>query len=153
MLRRKRMTSLPAVDAPLTRTSPALGVSSRLTSFSVVVFPDPLRPSRTNVSPRCTCKFKPESNCCPLGRVEATSRNSMSGPLGKAGSILATQSLPTLSCQHKVCKLKSCSQSIPEFDIACEQRSNPALVTLALAASRELIDGVALSVYDFNGVL
>src|SRR5437773_1273785 len=56
MRRRKRVDSSAAARCPATSTSPAVGSSSRLMSFSVVVLPDPLRPSKTRVSPRPTVK-------------------------------------------------------------------------------------------------
>src|SRR5207245_2627977 len=45
-----------ALPAPATKTSPAVGSSSRLMSFRVVVFPEPLRPKSTSVSPVATVK-------------------------------------------------------------------------------------------------
>ena len=37
-------------------------------SFSAVVFPAPLRPSSTSVSPRSTVKFRFRSSACPPGK-------------------------------------------------------------------------------------
>src|SRR2546427_3845166 len=56
MRRRSRVGSRPAARSPATSTSPAVGSSKRLMSFRVVVLPDPLRPSRTRVSPAPTVK-------------------------------------------------------------------------------------------------
>src|SRR5260221_2804944 len=76
MLRRKRIGSHSAVRRPLTRTSPAVGNSSRLISFKVVVLPEPLRPSSTRVSPCLTESTRSCSNGRPFRRKEAWS-NSM----------------------------------------------------------------------------
>src|SRR6266516_3217738 len=56
MRRRSRVGSRPAARSPATSTSPVVGSSNRLMSFKVVVFPDPLRPSKTRVSPTPTVK-------------------------------------------------------------------------------------------------
>src|SRR5487761_352797 len=56
MPRRRRIGSHSSVERPSTRTSPALGSRRRLTSFKAVVFPEPLRPSKTRVSPRRTAR-------------------------------------------------------------------------------------------------
>src|ERR1700730_8777159 len=50
MWRRSRMASHSMVDFPSTTTAPDEGTSMRLMSRSKVVFPLPLRPSKTNVS-------------------------------------------------------------------------------------------------------
>ena len=50
------MGSHAAVGVPSTSTSPEVGVSSRFTILSAVVFPEPLRPSSTSVSPLSTEK-------------------------------------------------------------------------------------------------
>src|SRR5579859_692758 len=81
MRRRKRITSTCALDSALTRISPELGVTRRLTSFNVVVLPEPLRPSSTSISPRSTCRLSPDNTCVPPTRYE-TSTNSMTGPVG-----------------------------------------------------------------------
>ena len=60
MLRRRRMGSHSRVELPSTWISPALGSSRRLMSLSVVVLPDPLRPSSTSVSPRRTLRLRSE---------------------------------------------------------------------------------------------
>jgi hypothetical protein len=54
------MASQDALARPEINTSPSVGSNSRLMSFKMVVFPDPLRPSRTKVSPVETCRFRPE---------------------------------------------------------------------------------------------
>src|SRR6516162_3961826 len=78
------MTSTCALEIPLTRTSPELGVTRRLTSLSVVVLPEPLRPNRTKVSPRFTCRLTRESTGV-LSTRKLTSRNSMTGVVGSSG--------------------------------------------------------------------
>src|SRR5205823_8824020 len=60
MRRRKRVAARSRARAPAIRTSPVVGSSRRLMSFSVVVLPDPLRPSSTTVSPAPTVK---ETSC------------------------------------------------------------------------------------------
>src|SRR5262249_60160288 len=52
--RRSRKGGTAPVPCPATTTCPALGSIRRLISFSVVVFPEPLRPSSTSVSPAAT---------------------------------------------------------------------------------------------------
>src|SRR6059036_3286874 len=91
MRRRSRVGSRAAVRSPATSTSPAVGSSSRLMSFRVVVFPDPLRPSKTRVSPTPTVKdtfctsFRPfAGSAYPSPR---TSRVAVTpGPRGPSGS-------------------------------------------------------------------
>src|SRR5713101_3948419 len=88
------MGSQSEVRRPSTRTSPAVGSSNRLISLSVVVLPEPLRPSKTNVSPRSTCRFTSESSarpcelpsCPPPSRRYHTPRHSMTLPAFAAGS-------------------------------------------------------------------
>src|SRR6185369_4869595 len=58
MRRRNSIGSQLVVVFPSTLTSPAEGSNSRLTSFKVVVFPQPDSPSRTRVSPRSTIKLR-----------------------------------------------------------------------------------------------
>jgi hypothetical protein len=55
----------PAVHAHF----PSGGRQQAITSFRVVVFPEPLRPSNTRVCPRRTSRFNPESTCSPVGNV------------------------------------------------------------------------------------
>src|ERR1700731_3933253 len=78
MLRRRRIRSPSPLGTPFTSTSPDVGVTKRLTSLTDVVLPEPLRPSRTTVSPPSTSKLNPESTWVPATRYE-TSRNSMTG--------------------------------------------------------------------------
>src|ERR1044072_2948948 len=76
MLRRRCIASHSIVDLPSTRTSPAVGSSKRLMSLSVVVLPDPLRPSKTSVSPRATSKLRSQTRrLSPMLRL--TLRNSI----------------------------------------------------------------------------
>src|SRR6478609_7099833 len=89
MPRRKRMGSPSLLLTPFTRTSPAVGVNRRFTSLSVVLFPEPLRPSNTRASPRWTAKFRPQSTCVSPTRYD-TSRNSMSGASVSVGGIVAS---------------------------------------------------------------
>src|SRR5712692_2918062 len=66
MRRRHRVGSTAAARSPAISTSPAVGSSSRLMSFSVVVFPEPLRPSRTSVSPAPTLNDTSCTSCRPI---------------------------------------------------------------------------------------
>ena len=77
MLRRRRMGSHTSVERPSTATSPSLGSSRRLISFSVVVLPEPLRPKSTRVSPRRTSRLKSASSRCAFAARNETWRNSM----------------------------------------------------------------------------
>src|SRR5581483_5587775 len=79
--RRKRITSECRVDSPFTSTSPLLGSCRRLMSLSVVVFPEPLRPSRTRVSPLAIAKLRSWRSSLPFSRRKETLRNSMTGRL------------------------------------------------------------------------
>src|SRR4029077_4466004 len=57
------------------------------TSFRVVVFPEPLRPSSTTVCPRGTCRFKSERTRWPEDNAYETSLNSIATSLAPVGSI------------------------------------------------------------------
>src|ERR1700722_19585874 len=80
-MRRRRITSQLPAGRPSTMTSPLLGVSKRLISLSVVVLPEPLRPSRTRVSPRCTSSLRSWRSSRPPSpfTLYAALRNSMAG--------------------------------------------------------------------------
>src|SRR5580698_9590164 len=80
MLRRRRIGSHLAVERPLTRTSPSLGVRRPLISLRVVVLPEPLRPSNTTVSPLFTTSDRFSRRGRPL-RLKETRSNSMAGVL------------------------------------------------------------------------
>src|ERR1700733_2299192 len=80
MLRRRRIGSHLVVERPLTRTLPSLGVRRALISLRVVVLPEPLRPSRTTVSPLFTTSDRFSSRGRPL-RLKETRSNSMAGGL------------------------------------------------------------------------
>jgi hypothetical protein len=68
------------VDFPSTTTSPDEGTSIRLMSLRRVVFPLPLRPSKTNVSPELTDIESSEIRGADLPlTLYVTSRNSMIG--------------------------------------------------------------------------
>src|SRR5207245_539340 len=69
MPRRSRVASSACVSCPATRISPAVGSSRRLISLSVVVLPDPLRPSSTSVSPAATPKDTSATSTRPSGRT------------------------------------------------------------------------------------
>src|SRR5579885_873676 len=58
--RRRRIGSHSRTGLPSTSTSPSVASIRRLTSFSVVVLPQPLWPSSTSVSPLSTFRLKPE---------------------------------------------------------------------------------------------
>src|SRR3954463_8940522 len=88
MPRRSRITSTWSLRAPLTRTSPELAETRRFTSFRVVVFPEPLRPSSTSVSPRATRRLTPASTSVPFTRYE-TSRNSITAIVFPRSSALS----------------------------------------------------------------
>jgi hypothetical protein len=45
------------VDRPSTRTCPDVGNNIPLVNFKAVLLPDPLRPSKTKVSPASTERF------------------------------------------------------------------------------------------------
>src|SRR3990170_2305669 len=61
------------------RTTPALGSTSRFTILSVVVLPQPERPSSTSSSPRATSKLRRSTaSVAPKRRV--SSRTSIRGP-------------------------------------------------------------------------
>src|SRR5438552_6928635 len=70
--------SQDVVGMPSTHTSPSVGNSSPFTIFSAVVFPEPLRPSSTRVSPAASEKLRLRRIWCPLIRYE-TPRNSTIG--------------------------------------------------------------------------
>ena len=55
-----RIKSQPVVGLPSTKTSPPLGKSKAFTIFKAVVFPEPLRPKSTRVSPASTSKLRLE---------------------------------------------------------------------------------------------
>src|SRR5215216_5528109 len=74
MRRRNTIGSHAVVGFPSTSTSPADGASKRLTSFRVVVLPQPDSPNKTSVSPRSTVRFRSEIICVP-GREKLTFRN------------------------------------------------------------------------------
>ena len=75
MWRLSRMGSHSTLARPSMSTWPRVGRSMPLVIFSAVVLPEPLRPSRTRVSPASTAKLTPAS----IGRPPIsydTSRNS-----------------------------------------------------------------------------
>src|SRR4051794_11722764 len=74
MPRRKRMGSQEVVGRPFTRTSPELGSCRRFTSLREVVLPDPLRPSRTNVSPCSTERVRSSTSARLFRRKDAWSK-------------------------------------------------------------------------------
>src|SRR5207248_354049 len=82
----RRIGSHVRVSRPSTTTAPASGSSSRLISFSSVLFPAPLRPTSASTSPDPTASEKLSSTRGRPGRANETSRNSMAG----SGIVLAT---------------------------------------------------------------
>src|ERR1700675_513191 len=80
MWRRSRIASQSTVDFPTTTTSPDDGTSIRLMSLRRVVFPLPLRPSETNVSPELTAIDSHVMSGADLPlTLYVTPRNSMIG--------------------------------------------------------------------------
>src|SRR5262245_2568563 len=67
------MASHSRVSRPCTRTTPASGTSSRLTSLRTVVLPAPLVPRRATVSPASTLNVNPSRmgvwRACPKDTV------------------------------------------------------------------------------------
>src|ERR1700690_2613055 len=80
MLRRRRIGSHLAVERSLMRTSPSTGISSPLMSLRVVVLPEPLRPSKTRVSPWLTASDTFSSRGRPF-KLKETRSNSIAVPL------------------------------------------------------------------------
>ena len=82
------------VDRPLTNTSPDVGRSIPLVSFSAVLFPDPLRPSSTKVSPASTLPGGISNNASPIGwrycRTRTTRPSSRSGTIPTEGTCSTT---------------------------------------------------------------
>src|ERR1700676_2254523 len=80
MWRRSRIASQSMVDFPSTTPPPDEGTSIRLINLNRVVFPLPLRPNKTNVSPELmdieSCDIRGAD--LPL-TLYVTSRNSMIG--------------------------------------------------------------------------
>src|SRR5439155_100227 len=66
MRRRSAVSGAAVAGSPAIVTTPPVGTSSRFTSFSVVVFPAPLRPRRTSVSPAPTEKEIPSIKARPF---------------------------------------------------------------------------------------
>src|SRR2546428_2160956 len=92
MWRRRRMASQAVVTTPSTTTSPRVGTSMRLINRRRVVFPEPLRPRRTRVSPEAIRSDTSET----IGRLFTpyeTARNSMA----VASSGMAVQSFAFIS--------------------------------------------------------
>src|SRR5262245_20895759 len=75
MRRRSRIGSHSFTLSPSTKTSPDVGSTNRLISFNVVVFPEPLRPRSTSVSPDSTLNERFSRSVRPL-IANAASRNS-----------------------------------------------------------------------------
>ena len=57
------------VARPSTKTSPEVGISSAFTILSAVVFPEPLRPSRTRVLPFVDFESEPAQNFAPVDAI------------------------------------------------------------------------------------
>src|SRR5512135_2855224 len=85
---RRRMVSHAVVARPSTSTSPSVGSRSRLISFSVVVLPEPLRPSNTRVSPRRTCKHRLVRRARPPLRRYPASQHSITFCCPDDGSVI-----------------------------------------------------------------
>src|SRR5438876_502913 len=66
MRRRSAVSGAAVAGSPAIVTTPPVGTRSRFTSFSVVVFPAPLRPRRTSVSPAPTEKEIPSIKARPF---------------------------------------------------------------------------------------
>src|SRR5688572_15621091 len=101
MRRRNAIGSQAVVAFPSTRTSPADGVSKRLTSFSVVVLPQPDSPNNTSVSPRSTVRFRSESIVPAVGIEKLTLRNWTSEL--SAASVICWLSLRNLCVPLRLC--------------------------------------------------
>ena len=65
--RRSRSPLSGAKSVPLTRTSPSVGMSVRVTQRSSVVLPLPLPPSTITSSPALTAMLNRESASFPFG--------------------------------------------------------------------------------------
>src|SRR2546428_2052734 len=79
MRRRSWIGGHSRVSRPSTRTTPDRGSSMRFTSFRIVLFPAPLRPTRTTTSPRSTESVKPPTREPPFAYWNPTSSNWTTG--------------------------------------------------------------------------
>src|SRR5262245_16591879 len=80
MPRRRPIGSIAALSRPSIRTHPAVGVTSRLMTFKVVVLPHPDAPSSASVVPRSTVSDTSRNATCPSAYTLRTPSSSIMRP-------------------------------------------------------------------------